>query len=320
MIILASVVLYASSGLASASFGRQQLSASQDPASMEADPWVGGFRGMTCRGGLYTSNTVNGSGDKLNAIKFIVKQPAQPIDFVTIGGAQNAQRTLLFWGDSHAAALASEVDALALSLGYKAIYHVLDGVNPTPAFALPETGKWIKDRFRDHISESGDEINRFTVLGRRLISEKPDVLLFVCRYDGRLFERMRPYFEEAARHTKLLVVQQPPVMDIAEVCTVDYFAFQRDRYGKQLERLRVSEPMTSAAGRSDFETKFRKYFNNNQNVVFIETQDLLKNPDGSVKWWDGHGALYYIDTNHLSPFGAKLFVPRIAKALSASEN
>jgi hypothetical protein len=109
-------------------------------------------------------------------------------------------------------------------------------------------------------------------------------------------------------------------MDIAEVCTVDYFAFQRDRYGKQLERLRVSEPMTSAAGRSDFEIKFRKYFNNNQNVVFIETQDLLKNPDGSVKWWDGHGALYYIDTNHLSPFGAKLFVPRIAKALSASEN
>ncbi|NBR32827.1 MAG: acyltransferase, partial [Sphingomonadaceae bacterium] len=320
MIIVSSAVLYVYVGLVSASFGRQQLWASQDPTSMEADAWVGGFRGMTCRGGLYSSNTVTGSGNKLNAIRFIVKEPPRPIDFVTVGGDKNAPRSLLFWGDSHAGALATEVDALALSLGYKAIYHVLDGGNPTPSVTLPEPGKWIKDRFRDRLSESEDEIRQFDMLGRRLISEKPSAMLFVCRYDGRSFERMLPFFEEAARHTRLFVVQQPPVMDIFDVCAVDYFAFQRDRYGKLLSSLRVSEPTTAEAGRADFETKFRRHFGANKNVVFIPTQDLLKNADGSVKWWDGHGALYYIDTNHLSPFGANLFGPRIAKALSTSEN
>jgi peptidoglycan/LPS O-acetylase OafA/YrhL len=320
IIILSTAVVYAAAEFISASFGRQQLSSSQDPASMEADAWVGGFRGMTCRGGLYSSNTVTGSGNKLNAIRFIFKEPPRPIDFVTVGGDQNAPRSLLFWGDSHAAALASEVDEQALRLGYKAIYHVLDGGDPTPTYVLPETGKWIKDRFRDRISESEDEINRFNALGRRLISDRPDVLLFVCRYDGRLFERMRPFFEEVAKNTKLLVVQQPPVMDIVDVCTIDYFAFQRDRYGKPLNRFRVRELATAEAGRADFETKFRRHFGANKNVVFIPTQDLLKNPDGSVKWWDGHGALYYIDTNHLSPFGANLFGPRIAKALSQTTN
>ena len=126
---------------------------------------------------------------------------------------------------------------------------------------------------------------------------------------------MRPFFEEASRHTKLIVVQQPPVMDIADVCTVDYFAFQRDRYGRPLDRLRVSESLRAKAGREDFEAKFSKHFGANKNAAFVATQDLFKNPDGSVKWWDGQGALYYIDTNHLSPFGAELVGPRIAEAL-----
>ena len=319
MIIIASGVLYASAGLVSDSFGRQQLSSSQDPAAMQADAWVGGFRGMTCQGGLYSSNTVTGLGDKFNAIKFSTKQKTQPIDFVTVGGDQNAPRSLLFWGDSHAAALASEVDAMALKLRYKAIYHILDGGDPTPTTILPETGKWIKDRFRDHLSESEDEINRFNALGRRLINERPAALVFECRYDGRLFERMRPFFEEAAKLTKVFVVQQPPVMEITDICTVDYFGFQRDRYGKPLDRLRVSESLPAKVGQEDFEAKFLKYFAANKNVVFIRTQDLLKNPDGSVRWWDGQGALYYIDTNHLSPFGAELIGPRIAEALRLAE-
>ena len=315
MIALASGALYAAAGLASYSFGRHKLYASQDPSSSQADEWVGGFRGMTCLGGLFSSNTAVGVGDKFNAIKFNSKQAARPIDFVTVGGDPDAPKTLLFWGDSHACTLAAQVDAISLKLRYKAIYHVLDAGDPTPTTTLPETGKWIKDRFRDHLTESEDELNRFNALGRRLISEKPSVLLFVCRYDGHLFDRMRPFFEEASRHTKLIVVQQPPVMDIADVCTVDYFAFQRDRYGLPLDRLRVSESLRAKAGREDFEAKFSNHFAANKNVVFVTTQDLLKNPDGSVKWWDGQGALYYIDTNHLSPFGAELVGPRIAEAL-----
>jgi len=320
MIIIASGVLYASAGLVSDSFGRQQLSSSQDPAALQADAWVGGFRGMTCQGGVYSSNTVTRLGDKFNAIKFSTKQNPQPIDFVTVGGNLNATRTLLFWGDSHAAALASEVNAMALKLRYKAIYHILDGGDPTPTTILPETGKWIKDRFRDHLSESEDEINRFNALGRRLISEKPTAILFVCRYDNRPFERMRPFFEEVARHSKLFVVQQPPVLDIEDFCTVDYFAFQRDRCGARLDRLQVFEPLAAKAGKADFEAKFLEHFSAHPNVVFIRTQDLLRNDDGSVRWWDGYGTLYYIDKNHVSPFGAELLAPRIAKDLYRSEN
>jgi hypothetical protein len=320
MIALTSGALYVSAGLASDSFGRQQLSSSRDPAAMQADAWVGGFRGITCRGGLYTSNTKSGTGGKLKAIKFTTKPQPQSIDFVTFGGNRNAPRTLLFWGDSHASALASEVDVIALRLGYKVIYHVLDGGNPAPTVTLPEPGSWIKDRFRNHLIESQEEVDRFNALGHRLISEKPEALLFVCRYDGRSFERMRPFFEEAARYTKLFFVQQSPVMDVPNICTVDYFAFQRDRYGKSLDRLRVSESLRAKVGREDFEAKFIKYFSENKNIIFVPTNDLLKSPDGFVKWWDNHGALYYIDANHLSPFGAELVGPRIAEYIRISEN
>lgn len=320
MILLSSGLLFTAAGHVSASYGRLQLSASTNSVSRQADERVGGFRAMICQGGLFTSNTANATGEKYNAINFITKQPARPIDFVTIGGDRNAPRTLLFWGDSHAGMLAAEVDALTMKLGYKTIYHILDAGDPTPTAPLPETGKWIKDRFRDHISESEDEINRFNLLGRRLISEKPTAILFVCRYDGRPFERMRPFFEEAARHSKLFVVQQPPVLDVADLCTVDYFAFQRDRRGKPLDRLQVFEPLAAKVGKADFEAKFLKHFSAHPNVFFIRTQDLLRNADGSVRWWDGHGTLYYIDKNHISPFGAQLLAPRIAKALSPSDN
>ena len=315
MIALSCGLLYLMAGMGSGYFGRPQLIASQNPSSLQADDQVGGFKGMTCLGGLYSSNTEVGVGDKFNAIKFVSRQPKRPIDFVTIGGNLDASPTVLYWGDSHACTLAAEINHQALKLGYKAVYHIMDGADPTPNFTSPERGKWIKDIFRDRIAESQEEINRFNTLGRQLISEKPAVLLFVCRYDGRLFERMRPFFEDAIRHTKLIVVQQPPVMDMVDVCTVDYFAFQRDRYGRSLDRLRVSESLRAKAGREDFEAKFSKHFGANKNAAFVATQDLFKNPDGSVKWWDGQGALYYIDTNHLSPFGAELVGPRIAEAL-----
>jgi hypothetical protein len=34
-----------------------------------------------------------------------------------------------------------------------------------------------------------------------------------------------------------------------------------------------------------------------------------------VRWWDGAGALYYIDDNHLSEFGASLVTARLEAAV-----
>ena len=325
MIFLSLGLTYVFASLAAGYFGRPQLFASRNPASVQADDQVGGFRGMTCRGGLYSSNTAIAYAEevtakKFGALKFVSKQQVRPIDHVTVGGELSARKTILLWGDSHACVLASEVDAQARKLGYRVIYHILDGGNPAPNFGLPETGKWLKDMFRNQVSESTDEINRFNALGRRLMEEKPDALLFVGRYDRRSFESMRPFLEEASRHTKLFVVQQPPVLDMPDVCTVDYFAFQRDLYGKPLDSLRVGESLSAKAGKDNFEAKFTEHFAGKKNVIFLRTQDLLKSPDGSVKWWDNHGALYYVDTNHLSPFGAELVGPRIAEVLRTPEN
>lgn len=117
------------------------------------------------------------------------------------------------------------------------------------------------------------------------------------------------------RHTRLIVVQQPPRLDMPDLCTVDYFAFLRDRKGVSLPELVVRASIPAKESCAQFEDRLLTCFGGDPNFVFVRTDDLFARPDGSVRWWDGSGALYYIDNNHLSEFGALLVAPRVEVAI-----
>lgn len=303
--------------------GRPALVASADPRATSADTWVGGFRGMTVQGLLYSSNprTVE-PGDKYLAVKFVRHPPSNGIESVPTGGEPEATHKVVVWGDSHGVMLAPVADAAIRSTHYAAVYHLLDGGDPAVWRArrvgTRPVNQWLRRYFRDDKIATSDELDQFEALGLRLLRDRPAACLFVLRYDERPFEALEASFREILRHTRLIVVQQPPRLDIPDLCTVDYFAFLRDKNGISLSGLIVQELPSARQARAQFEAQLLAHFGHNKNFIFVPTADLFTKPDGSVRWWDGVDQLYYIDDDHLSEFGAQLLAPRIEAALRPS--
>jgi hypothetical protein len=107
------------------------------------------------------------------------------------------------------------------------------------------------------------------------------------------------------KHTKLVVVQQPPVLAMPDKCTVDYFAFLRDHRRIDLAKHIVGEQGRSIEPRNEFERKLIARFGSSPNFTFIRTESMLRDALGRPNWWDGRNRLYYIDDDHLSEFGAE---------------
>jgi peptidoglycan/LPS O-acetylase OafA/YrhL len=301
--------------------GRPVLAASANPSAEKADAWVGGFRGMTVRGPLYSSNPREiGSHDgRLSAVKFLRRPSPVDVETVPTGGLPGATRRVLVWGDSHAMMLAPVSDEALLRADCAAEFHVLDGADPavwrTQRFGRQPAFQLLRRSFRDDSIATSDELDRFERAGLGLLQRRPSACLVILRYDHRQFEQLEPSFREMLRHSRLIVVQQPPRLDMPDFCTVDYFAFLRDRRGVSLPDLAVHESPQAHASRVRFEGRLLDCFGGDPNFSFVRTEDLFTQPDGGVRWWDGAGALYYIDDNHLSEFGAGLVAPRLEAAV-----
>lgn len=301
--------------------GRPALVASAGPLAKTADAQVGGFRGMTVRGPLYSSNPreIVGHDGRFSAVKFLRRPSSVGMETVPTGGRPGAARRVLVWGDSHAMMLAPVVDEVLLRADCAADFHLLDGADPAVwrrrRFGMQPGFQLLRRYFRDDSIASSDELDRFEQVGLELLSRRPAACLFILRYDHQRFEDLEPSFREMLRHSRLIVVQQPPHLEMPDLCTVDYFAFLRDRRGVSLPDLTVRESPLAQAARAQFEVQLLACFGSNPNFSFVRTEDLFTLPDGAVRWWDGAGELYYIDNNHLSEFGARLVAPRIEAAV-----
>ena len=236
-----------------------------------------------------------------------------------MGGLPGAASRVLVWGDSHAMMLAPMADEVLLRAGCAAEFHLMDGADPGvwrarrvgkgPVFQL------LRRYFRNDGIASSDELDRFEQVGLGLLQRRPSACLLILRYDHRRFEDLEPSFREMLRHSRLIVVQQPPRLGIPDLCTVDYLAFLRDRRGVSLPNLSIHESPLTHASRVQFEGRLLDCFGGDPNFSFVRTEDLFTQPNGSVRWWDGAGTLYYIDDNHLSEFGAVLVAPRVEAAV-----
>ena len=277
-------------------YGEGGLRSSSTLPSGVADVNVGGFRGMTMRGGPFVDGSVSATtyGKKYAAIK-IVEGRGYRYEETVSGAREDSQAEILCWGDSHAMVLAPVIDATAKMNGFRTAFHIRDGAAPLVV---------------GHATSSDREAK-----GLALLRRKPAACIFVMRYDSRRYEDYEESFNEILKHTKLAVVQQPPVLAIPDVCTVNYFAFLRDERGVRLEKHVVRDGGGQA--RLAFERKLLAKFGNNPRFTLIRTDDLFLFEDGSVRWWDRINKLNYIDDDHLSEYGCELIAPKLAKYISS---
>lgn len=257
---------------------------------------VGGFRAMTVGGQQYTKATDMSPEVKLKYrhLKFI---PPKPIasGVLPVAGEIASSRKMLVWGDSHAMVMAPMLETVAKELSLKAEFRIKDGAEPKLNF--PPSG--------EDLAEAA----------HRSLLSRPDVCVFVLRYDRRPFSDYEATFAEILKHSKLVVIQQPPVLDMPDVCTVNYFAYLRDRKLKNLNEVNIREKDRATQGRKEFERLLTARFGSNKQFDFVRWDRAFMLSDGSIGWWDGRDTLFYIDDDHLSEFGAQKAKPSVLKAI-----
>lgn len=260
---------------------------------------VGGFRRMKVEGTRFTERSVVSPEitQKYRHLEFASPEPRRPGQLLAGGDGQGSARVLV-WGDSHAMVLAPMLDKLTKELGAKAEFRIKEGEDPF-VFLPP----------------SGDDLDKAAY---RALCAKPDYCVFIFRYDTRRFADYEATFSEILNHTKLIVIQQPPVLGMPDKCTVDYFAYLRDRKQIDLTRHSVSEQGRSVDGRREFERRLVARFGSTPGFNFLRLDSVLRDTEGSPRWWDGRATLFYIDDDHLSEFGGRKVEPLIRAALPQS--
>jgi peptidoglycan/LPS O-acetylase OafA/YrhL len=258
---------------------------------------IGGFRLMSVEGTRFSepvavSPQVARKYRNVNFARPEVRHPGQLI----AGGDKLSSAKVLVWGDSHAMVMAPTLDKVATELGRRAEFRIKDGMDPHIFFP-----------------PAGDDLDQ---AGLRALQAKPDYCVFIFRYDHRRFADYEATFTEILRHTRLIVVQQPPVLGMPDKCTVDYFAYMRDRKHVDLTMHSLGEQGRSIEGRREFERRLFDRFDSTPGFTFLRLDSVLRDADGRPIWWDGRRTLFYIDDDHLSEFGALKAEPLIRSALS----
>lgn len=257
---------------------------------------VGGFRRITVGGQRFTEAAPKSPDVEMKYRQLLFSAPEfrKPGELL-IGGDKAASRKMLIWGDSHAMVMAPMLDGLAKELSFKAEFRIKDGSDPRLIFP-----------------PSSDDL---TKAAYRFLRTRPDCCVFVLRYDIRDFSDYEATFAEILKYTKLVIIQQPPVLDMPDICTVNYFAYLRDRKGIALGELVLREPVRSSQARKEFERRLLSRFGTVKDFSFVPWDSAITADDGSVNWWDGSDTLFYIDDDHLSESGVRKAESSVRKGI-----
>lgn len=276
------------------------LPVSQVTSEGQSYQTVGGFRQMSLSGQAFAENVpMTPLGRRKYRHIALAPKDARPTGQLVEGGETRSPETMLVWGDSHAMVMAPTLNALARELGVKALFRIKEGEEP---FVMK--------------SSSGDGLAHAAY---RALQARPTCCVLIFRYDTRSFSDYEATFSEILKHTKLIVIQQPPVLDIPDVCTVDYFAYLRDVQRVDLKVCLIKEQPRAVTGRQAFERQMINKFGSVSGFSFVRLDGVLKDTNGRPRWWDTIDALYYIDDDHLSEFGTHEVAPLIRSAIERSK-
>jgi peptidoglycan/LPS O-acetylase OafA/YrhL len=308
-------------GWASARLGPTPLRSEAQIESGEFPKNPGGFPLFELRGGLYDSNPKMRNDPDLKKAPFKVVRSATPVPVGTPVRrlALNGNKRLVCWGDSHAMMLAPVLDEFAVGAGYQAEFHVWHGGDPAMDRPRSRFGDnamvgWLKDAFAGE-GATQVEAASFERCGKEMIQSGPEAVVFVMRYHDRDFSRYAATFDAILAKSRLIFVQQPPVLPIGEGFALNYFAAQRDLYGKNLDMITLFEGAEAQNGRRRFEEAIRLRYAGASNFRFLNTAAIFTAADGTIRWRTPGNDLLYLDDDHITEEGAQLIVRELAPLL-----
>jgi hypothetical protein len=215
--------------------------------------------------------------------------------------------------------LAPVLDEFAVGAGYQAEFHIWHGGDPAMDRPRSRFGDnamvgWLKDAFVGE-GATQDEVASFERCGKEMIQSGPEAVVFMMRYHDRDFSRYAATFDAILAKSRLIFVQQPPVLPVGEGFALVYFAAQRDLYGKNLDKIALLERAEAQNGRRRFEDAMRQRYAGVSNFRFLNTAGTFTSADGTIRWRTPGNNLLYLDDDHITEEGAKLIVRELAPFL-----
>ena len=319
--LIMSAVVFFGIGWACALLGPTPLRTEAEIEKGEFPQNPGGFPLIVVRGALYSSNPKMLKDEEVRRAPFKAVNPPAPLPVdvpirrLSLGGSKR----IVCWGDSHAMMFAPIFDEFALGEGYRADFHIWWGGDPSMNRPVSRFGDnamigWLKDVL------AGDGITQAAVVsfercGKEIIQSGPDAVVFMMRYHDRDFSHYASTFDAILSKSRLVFVQQPPVLPIGQGYAPAYFSAQRELFGKDLATLVLMERPDARAGRLRFEEAMRRRYSGKKNFHLLSTTDVFTLPSGGIRWRSAENALLYLDDDHITEEGAKLIVSELVPVL-----
>jgi len=271
-----------------------------------------GFAPITVAGRLYSVNQnvklSPAALKKYASVRMLAPEHPNPVDEgVVRPGISNAPLGVLVFGDSHSTMFAPMIDQILLK-------HRISG-----RFVIANAAdvRLFKDRYEDSPNfGSAADVRRYDETRKKLLEvQRPKLTIWIQRYDPFTFQDMESSIQYVMARSTCIFLQQAPVLNTGDYCTIDVFGYLRNVAHKDLTQIRVVEPRSVGVKRRRFEDALLSKYGQNPHLIWFPTEAELTAPDGRVKWWDGVSKLYYLDDDHLSEYGVQLFRDRLEKLI-----
>jgi peptidoglycan/LPS O-acetylase OafA/YrhL len=237
------------------------------------------------------------------ALRSVIKPNETRLKTLEEAGIAETKIDVMLIGDSHAIALANNIDTYVKSQGLKNFVYASSGMPLAPV----STSSLLKNQSNKEFYE----------MRLKLIKDlSPKVIIIVSRWEDVKSSEELGEVENLLKNIHLLnpkgviiVLGQPPVIDYARRARIGTHEWINWRY-----RMRAGLT-TFPIYISPFTEKAHLYIKNiateNKHIKFIPTSDLFSVNNGRINALSD-GKLLYDDGNHLSESGSKLVTNKIA--------
>jgi hypothetical protein len=267
------------------------------PLLKESSAMVG-FAPVTTYGQLYSANPKSELAPSVQE-KYKKVQMPLPVEKGILRTYGSASIDVLVFGDSHALALANSINNILINKKLTGCFICADAVSP----------ELFRKSYRPIPSfGSSAELEAYDNVRRKFLEQqKPKLVIWIQRYISKA--SMKGSFDSIKlilAQSKCLFIQQVPILNIGDVCTVDAFEHYCNFMNIPPKDLNICEKNTDHQLRLQLETSLLSHFDGNKGFLWFDTNKFFVNKMGRIKWWDGINKLYYVDDDHLSDDGAGL--------------